>query len=364
MLPSTPTSTPTPLPPKTSSPDLGSMRIIVLDDHRADLLLIERSLMHAGFKHITVFEDPRNALDYLKEHSADLLLTDIKMPHLNGLQVMAEIEKVLPEAKRFPVVLLTNDERRETRQTALALGASSVIAKPFDALELSLVVKNLLKTRQARMKLEQTNQDLLKRTLEQEIDLSRSHADALTRLALAAEFRDTAAREHIWRVAETSRRLALELGWDKNEAEDLLRAARMHDVGKVAITDEILYKPGPLTQEEYETVKTHTTVGAQLLMGTSDLVVLARTVALTHHERWDGSGYPNGLKAEEIPAEGRIVAVADAFDIMTHDQAHRVARSLTEAVEEVIAQSGKQFAPEVVDAFCALYKRGEVPVIL
>ena len=358
-----PTSTPTLLPLDELGSNLDLMTIVVVDDNQTDLSLIERSLRRSGFDNVKPFNDPREALAYMEENGAGLLITDMRMPHMNGLQLMAELEPT-KGATRFPVVLLSNDTRSETRQTALALGANSVISKPFDDTELSLTVKNLLKAHRAKLKLEQENKTLLKKTVEQEIDLSRSHADALTRLALAAEYRNKAAREHIWRVAESSRRLALELGWSCEAAGSLLRAARLHDVGKVAIPDEILYKPGALSEEEFDTVKTHTTLGAQLLMGSSELVVLARTVALTHHEKWDGSGYPKGLKGKEIPFEGRIVALADAFDIMTHDQAHRAARSLEAAREEIEGQSGKQFDPEVVTAFCALYERGELPVIL
>ena len=242
---------------------------------KPDLSLIERSLRRSGFDNVKPFNDPREALACIEENSAGLLITDMKMPHMNGLQLMAELEPTRGVA-RFPVVLLSNDTRSETRQTALALGANSVMSKPFDDTELSLTVKNLLKAHQVKLKLEQENQTLLKKTVEQEIDLSRSYADALTRLALAAECRNKAARDHIWRVAESSRRLALELGWNCEEAGSLLRAARLHDVGKVAIPDEILYKPGALNKEEFETVKTHTTLGAQLLVGSSELVVLAQ----------------------------------------------------------------------------------------
>lgn len=363
MLPSTSTST-TPLPLADYYPDLDTMKIVVLDDSQNDLRLLKRSLDRSGFKTIKTFEDPREALPYLLEHGADLLLSDIRMPHISGLQVIMELEDKLRPEKRFPVVLLTDDEQRETRQNALALGASSVLSKPFDSLELTLLIRNLLATRLSQRVLEKENSDLLRKTVEQEIDLSRSQAEGLTRLALAAEFRNPTAREHIWRVAETSRRLALELGWSEEKAKHLLRAARMHDVGKVAIPDEILYKPSALDPAEYDMVKTHTTIGAQLLMGSSDLLALARMVALTHHEHFDGGGYPNALQGEEIPLEGRIVALADAFDVMTHDQAHRAARSLEEAIEEVRGQSGKQFDPEVVAALCRLCKRCEVPVRL
>ncbi|MEJ2291447.1 MAG: HD domain-containing protein [Deinococcales bacterium] len=183
----------------------------------------------------------------------------------------------------------------------------------------------------------------------------------LIRLAKAAEYRDDDTGEHTWRVARTCALLGQELGLGAEAVDLVLRAARLHDVGKIAIPDGILLKPGALTEAEFEVVKGHARAGAELLSGgRSPLMKLAETIALTHHERWDGTGYPLGLAGDSIPIESRLLAVADTFDALTHDRIHRKAVSPERAVAEIRSQSGKQFDPRVVDAFLLLYERGEL----
>ncbi len=201
-------------------------------------------------------------------------------------------------------------------------------------------------------------EELVNRRTEQ---LERSQLEMLTRLAKAAEYRDDEAGEHIWRVAHLSAQLAQELGQDTHYITLILRAARLHDVGKVGIPDAILMKPGKLSGTEFESIQNHTRIGAQLLSGGhSPLIKMAETIALTHHEHWDGNGYPRKLTGEAIPLEGHILAVADAFDALTHDRHYRRALSLESAVREIRAQSGRQFDPTVVQAFLRLYERGDL----
>jgi len=191
--------------------------------------------------------------------------------------------------------------------------------------------------------------------------LENAQVEMLIRLAKAAEYRDDDTGEHTWRVARTTSLLATELGLPPATADLLVRAARLHDVGKIAIPDGILLKPGRLTEAEFEVVKQHARAGAELLSGgQSPLVQLAETIALTHHERWDGLGYPQGLAGDAIPLEARLLAVADTFDALTHDRIHRKAVSPERAVEVIRENMGKQFDPRVVDAFLVLYARGEL----
>jgi HD-GYP domain-containing protein (c-di-GMP phosphodiesterase class II) len=186
-------------------------------------------------------------------------------------------------------------------------------------------------------------------------DLEQARLEILDRLAIAAEYRDDATQEHAWRLGRTSALLALGLGLPDREVELIRRAAPLHDIGKIGIPDAILLKPGRLTYEEFEQIKTHTTIGAEILSGSrSQLLGMAERIALTHHERWDGRGYPRGLAGEQIPLPGRIVAVADVFDALTHERPYKPAWSLQEAVAEIPSQAGGQFDPDVVGAFLQL----------
>lgn len=189
-------------------------------------------------------------------------------------------------------------------------------------------------------------------------DLEEYQLEAFQRLAVLAEFRDTDTGEHTIRVGDLSAEIALELGEDVGWVDQLRLAGRLHDIGKVAVPDSILLKPGPLTPDEFDVMKTHTTIGAEILSGSSSpLIQLAAEVALNHHERWDGSGYPNGLAREDIPLSGRVVTVADVYDALTSHRTYKHAWSAAEAVQYIVASSGAQFEPRIVDAFVRVMRR-------
>ena len=337
--------------------------ILIVDDDEAQSMLLKSILKREGFKSVQVLNDSRQVLSFIRDKTPDLLLLDLNMPHVSGLQVMLSLQSIIEEDCFFPIMVLTADDRLKTRQSALACGATDFLTKPYDTLEVKLRVRNLLRMRtlheQSRYHAEQLEQQVALRTQQ----LEAAHVEMLTRLAKVAEYRDDDSEEHIWRVARMSELLAHELGLPYAQAELLLRAARLHDVGKVAIPDEILFNTGGLSEREFDLVKTHTRVGAELLSGgQSPLMQVAEMIALTHHERWDGTGYPQGLIAEQIPIESRILAVADTFDALTHDRVHRKACPVEEAVEEILLQANKQFDPSVVAAFHRLYERGELLV--
>ena len=272
---------------------------------------------------------------------------------------MQELAPYLPDY--FPILMLTADERPELKETALSSGAKDFLNKPVNPVEARLRIRNLLEARYFHQQLKHQNERLEAMVGDRTAKLENAHVEMLIRLAKAAEYRDDDTGEHTWRVARTTAGLAHELGLPRATVDLLLRAARLHDVGKIAIPDGILLKPGRLTDAEYEVVKEHTRAGAELLSGgQSALVQLAETIALTHHERWDGTGYPQGLKAEAIPLEARLLAVADTFDALTHDRIHRKAETPERAVEVIRENAGKQFDPRVVDAFLVLYARGEI----
>jgi len=193
---------------------------------------------------------------------------------------------------------------------------------------------------------------LEKRVIERTYELEESHLEILVRLARAAEYRDDDTGEHTWRVGRISALIAQHMGLADKKVKLILHAARLHDVGKIAIPDGILLKPARLTSEEFETMKTHTTLGAEILSGgSSPLLQMAETIALTHHEKWNGTGYPGGLMGDLIPIEGRIVSVADVFDALTHDRPYKTAWPVEKAMDEIESQTGKQFDPDVVEVF-------------
>jgi putative two-component system response regulator len=259
-------------------------------------------------------------------------------------------------------LVLTADASPEAKERALSMGAMDFLSMPLDTPEVRVRVKNLLETRHLHRDLQQHN-DLLEervqlRTADLELrtaDLEQSRFEVLDRLALAAEYRDDATNQHAKRIGRTATLLARELGFSAKALRQIRRTAPIHDIGKMGIPDQILLKPGKLTAAEFEVMKTHTTIGAQMLSGSQAPVLqMAEQIALTHHERWDGTGYPNGLAGEQIPIAGRIVSVADVFDALVHDRPYKEAWPVDQAAEEIIKQAGRQFDPQVVDAFQAL----------
>jgi putative two-component system response regulator len=342
-------------------PALEDMNILIIDDTKASLILVETILKKGGFKNIRGLEEARDTLKVFQQFKPEVLLLDWNLGQLQGGEIIAQVREHIPDQTFFPILVLTADQRSEVKHEALTLGVDDFLNKPFAAAEVVLRVRNLLKIRQLDLLHQQQNQSLEALVEERTKQLEQAHLEVLVRLARATEYRDDATGNHVWHVAQISEKLAKELGMSPRQSGLIMRAARLHDVGKVAIPDGILAKPMQLSAAEFEIVKAHTTVGAHILSGgKSQLIQLAETIALSHHERWDGKGYPQGLKGKKIPIAGRIVALADAFDSLIRDRVHQRACTLPEAVEEIISQRGKQFDPDMVDAFLCLYERGEI----
>jgi putative two-component system response regulator len=258
----------------------------------------------------------------------------------------------------MPVLVLTADIAPDTKRRALSLGARDFLTKPIDVPEVLLRVRNLLQTRYLRVQLERTNDLLHERVLQRTRELEDAKLEMLDRLALAAEYRDDTTGQHADRIGRTSELLALELGIDPSEAGLIGHAARLHDIGKIGIADDLLLKPGKYTPEEFAAMELHPAIGARILSGsTNELLMMAEQIALTHHERWDGRGYPNRLAAEAIPLPGRIVAVADVFDALTHRRPYKDAWPVETAVREVLGEAGTRFDPAVTEAFARLDHR-------
>jgi putative two-component system response regulator len=281
------------------------------------------------------------------------------MPYMNGFEVIERLQQLIPEGAYIPILVLTADITTEAKQKALSIGARDFITKPFDYVEVLLRIKNLLETRHLHLQIQNQNYELEAKVRKRTQELEASQMEMLDRLAHAAEYRDDDTGEHIKRVGRICNHIATALGLSEQTSELIRLAAPLHDVGKIAIPDSTLLKPARLTPEEFEVVKTHTLIGARMLGdGHSDLMKMAERIALTHHERWDGTGYPAGLAGEEIPIEGRITSVADVFDALTNERPYKAAWSREDALAEIRRQTGKQFDPAVVEVFLDLAAAG------
>jgi putative two-component system response regulator len=292
------------------------------------------------------------------EDDFDLLLLDLHMPPPDGFTVMRQLREQIAGKVSLPVLVLTGDADDEVKRRALSEGARDFLTKPFDQHEVRLRVNNLLEIRRLQLQQRETELELEARVAARTAELEEARLEVLERLATAGEFRDDETGEHARRVGTTAQMLADAVTAGAPETERIGIAAPLHDIGKIAIPDSLLLKPGRFTRVEHQEMQRHTSIGADMLAGTSSgLLALARDIALTHHERWDGSGYPGGLRGDEIPLAGRIVALADVFDALTHARPYKQAWPVQEAVEEIRRHAGGQFDPELVEAFAALDHR-------
>ena len=330
-------------------------RIVIVDDEQTNAKLLNAILAEDGYTNCSMIEDPTALFPLVAAACPDLILLDLHMPSMDGFAVLAQLQLMLPRHIYVPVIVLTADDCRSAKHRALAMGAADFISKPFDRLEVLLRVKNLLQ-------IQHHNRSLGMLVEERTREFEHAQAEILTRLALAAEYRDDNTGQHTQRVGHIAAGIAHALGYSDSEVQLIRQAAPLHDIGKIGIADSILLKPGKLTEEEYTQMKMHTSIGAGILGGSSFAQLqLAYQIACTHQERWDGSGYPNGLRGEQIPRAGRIVAVADVFDALTHERPYKHAWADHDAFHEIRSQRGKQFDPTVVDAFLAMMGANTLP---
>ncbi len=334
--------------------DLRGMHIVVIDDEAVNRRLMERILQEAGFLSISLIAESTD-LACLEDLDPDVICLDLHMPGKDGFTVLEEIRGSLPSLKQVPVLVFTADVSIPSRQRALELGANDFLNKPGEATEIVLRVRNFLRTRKLYKELEGYSLDLENKVQQRTLELYEATEDCLWRLARASEYRDDDTGEHTIRVGVVSSRIAEQLGMGPEEVDMLRRAAPLHDIGKIGIPDSILLKPGKLTPEEFAVMRSHVKIGASLLAGSSSkLMLMAEKIALTHHERWDGSGYALGLKRDEIPLPGRIVAVADVYDALIHDRPYKQAWPAEKAIDEIESQAGAHFDPKIVEAFLRL----------
>jgi putative two-component system response regulator len=305
----------------------------------------------AGYQDLVLVQDPSEVLSRYAEAPVDLILLDLNMPRLDGYAVMARL-KALDDPLLPPILVLTAQQSHDYLLRALGAGARDFVSKPFDRAELLMRVRNLLDAHLAHRLLYRQRDVLEEMVAARTLELQRTRLEIVQRLGRAAEYRDEETGNHILRMSHTAALLARAVGCDEATCEQLLHAAPMHDIGKIGIPDHILQKPGRLDAAEWEVMKTHCEIGARILEGAgSGLLEMGRQVSLTHHEKWDGSGYPRALAGEDIPLVGRICALADVFDALTSDRPYKRAWTVDAALEFIRAESGRHFDPQLVTTF-------------
>ena len=331
--------------------DVRNARILIVDDKEENVELLEGMLTSEGYTSILGVTDSRETATIYEAYRPDLILLDINMPYLDGFQVMEQLNEI-EKGDYAPVLVLTAQQDEETRIKALSTGAKDFLSKPFHMIETMTRIKNMLEIRllHNQSKNQAIILDQMVRDRTQELHDTR--LEVIRRLGLAAEYRDNETGYHIIRMSKMSKVLGQAAGMDDETADVLLNASPMHDIGKIGIPDRVLLKPGKLDAEEWEIMKTHAAIGGKMLDGhPSPLLVMAKEIALTHHEKWNGSGYPNGIKGEEIPISGRICALADVFDALTSERPYKKPWSVEDSAAEIENQKGNQFDPQLVETF-------------
>ncbi|MEG3639918.1 HD domain-containing phosphohydrolase [Magnetococcus sp. PR-3] len=342
-------------------------KIFVVDDHETNIDLLLETL--SELYDVSVALDGASALEDIPTTQPDLILLDVQMPEMDGYSVCRAL-KEQDNTAHIPVIFITARLDAEDEREGFLCGAVDYIAKPFDPIVVQARVKNQLMLNLAQRALQARNQDLESvveaRTADLQLakeNLEKTQLEIIRRLGRAAEYRDNETGLHVVRMSYYCGLLGRALGLDEHRVELLVQAAHMHDVGKIGIPDHILLKPTSLTPAEWQIMRSHCEMGAAILGDHGAPVLqLARTLALTHHEHWDGTGYPRGLQGKEIPLEGRIVAIADSFDVMTLCRTYREGFSLDVAFDALHARAGSQFDPELVTAFQGV--RAEVEQIM
>ena len=333
---------------------LQEANILIIEDQEINIRLLNAILLREGYTNVIHTTDPRHAVSLFQEFRPDLVLLDLYMPHLDGFGVMSQL-RALGLDDSVPILILTSETDPQVRHRALSCGAMDFINKPFQVTEVLLRARNFLTMRRTHLALKEEKKALETMVHQRGQELQEAQLEMLERLAHMAECRHQETIEHTLRVGNIAACLAEKMGMATHEVALMHRAASLHDIGKIAVPDYILLKNGKLTDEEFDIMKTHARTGARLLQGgSSEIVIMAETIALTHHERWDGRGYPRGLQGTEIPLVGRIVGLADVFDALTHSRPYKEAWPIEKAVEEIRSQSGRHFDPEVVEAFLSL----------
>lgn len=351
-------------------------RIVVIDDEPVNVKVVARLLRIEGYTQFFTTTEARDAVRLVREKTPDIVLLDLMMPHVGGLEILNELRADVATA-HIPVIILTASTDHETRTAALRGGANDFLNKPIDPSELAPRVGNLLVSKRHRDRLQDHAREVERAVRERTAELEASRRDLLHCLARAAEFRDDDTGHHVLRVGRYARLIAQALGMDAEYVDRIEQAAQLHDIGKIGVPDAVLRKPGRLTEEEFGLMQKHAGLGKRVLqrlspeeelalrhhadigakvlgVAKSPLLDMATRIALTHHEWWNGNGYPLGLKGEDIPLEGRITAVADVFDALSTKRCYKNAFPIDRCFEILREERETHFDPRVLDAFFSI----------
>ena len=330
-----------------------SKQILIIDDQSTGRTILERVIQQVAENiDITSLSSPEEGLRWLNEHEPDLIITDYRMPNMNGVEFIKKV-RALAHCQTVPIVMITVVSEKSVRYEALEAGTTAFLTRPIDQIECRTTCRNLLQMQEQHLII-QDRADWLARQVEiatkKVVDREK---ETLLRLARAGEYRDEGTGNHVIRMAKYAREIAAALNvFTQQECEELEYAAPMHDIGKIGIPDGILLKAGPLNEFEWEIMQTHTTIGHAILSDSqSRYMQTGAVIALNHHERFDGKGYPNGLKGQDIPLIARVVAVADVFDALVSARPYKAPWSTEEAIDYIQNQAGSHFDPDCVDAF-------------
>lgn len=367
-------------PPECDVMQVTAAKIAVIDDDSTNIKILRRLLELEGYREFVTTTDSRDGVEMVRQESPDLVLLDLMMPATSGLDILREL-RAGGETKLMPVVILTASTDRDTRLEALQWGANDFLNKPIDHSELVPRIRNILLLKLHQDRLKDHSRELEQAVQRRTAQLEASRRDLVYSLARAAEYRDDNSGHHVLRVGKYARLLAEQLGLDDEYLVILEQAAQLHDVGKIGVPDDVLRKPGKLTESEFQLVQRHcgfgkrilqrmspdeeaalqrhADIGSQILnVGRSPVLHMATRIALTHHEWWDGSGYPLGLQGEDIPLEGRITAVADVFDALSTKRCYKEAFPIEKCFAVMEEERESHFDPDVLDALKS--KRAEI----
>lgn len=337
------------------------MNVVIVDDTQINVTLMQALINRIEGCKPLGFTDSVAGLQWCIDGNPDLVIVDYMMPAPDGIEFIRRLRAV-PTKAEVPILMVTADHEKEVRYRALETGANDFLTKPIDRIEFTSRVKNMLAIRRSHLALSDRAAWLAAEVAHATAEIREREREAVFRLARAAEFRDPETGAHIQRMAHYSRLIAAGIGLDAAQQELILEAAPMHDVGKLGTPDAILLKPGKLSPEEFAVMKQHATIGWEILRDSAaPMLKTAAEIAYTHHEKFDGSGYPRSLQGEDIPLFGRIVAVADVFDALTSARPYKPAWEFDRAWEFIHANSGLHFDPRCAEAFLA--RREEVLAI-